>query len=231
MRSAAGVGLRQEGNSSIAGAPWRSAPSLPGGGGRRDAVVRGRQRLHGHGRVRQRRPAREGQRGAGGRQHRRQRRGDRRDRGRPRARSASRSTATTRRCADGTAGDHQADLAVGHRQPLHRPPPRARTAATRSRTAARSSPTRPRPRSSSTRSSRIFDEETRQGAARLRQGPGRHAARPRQGAARGHPLPEPGALDRQPPVRGADRGRARCSRSSWSTRRRSSTRWRAAART
>ncbi len=104
-------------------------------------------------------------------------------------------------------GDRQAHLAVRHRQPLHRPPARPRQ---RRRHRGRR-PHRVRSDRHGGRAGRGL-LAVRQGdaqlAARLHQGPGGHAARPRRRAAPGHPLPQPGALDGQPPVPRADPRRA-----------------------
>ena len=106
----------------------------------------------------------------------------------------------------GTRAIDQADLAVGDREPLHRPPPRSRRGrGDRGRRADRRRPDRDRHRDRpGVRAIRRGDARR---AAGLRQGTGRHAARSRPGAATRDPLPESRPLDRQPPVRGADRGR------------------------
>ena len=133
----------------------------------------------------------------------RHRRGHRRSPERARPRSRSRSTTTTRRC--GAARRRSSSRARCPASPTATSTcSSAPTTAPTSRTAARIGPDQTATAVELDEVFTIFDAETRRSLQDFVTGSGGDAARPRHRAAPRHPLPQPGALHGQPPVRRAD---------------------------
>ena len=200
--SAAGAGLRTEGGPDPQEACLSGSTGPPSRSRRRNPAVSGRRWLPRDRGIRECRPAREGQRGEGRRRDRRERQGHRRDPERERRGHARDQQRRLQAAAARHAGDDQAGVAVRHRQPVRRSPPRAGERR-RHRRRRRDRHGSDRHRGRARPDLRPLRRADACGVAGLLQGIRRDVARPWQGAAPGRPLPESRAQHRQSPVPGA----------------------------